>query len=70
MGKSAHFKKIKRGVKQGYALYPNLLSLYSEMNMRNLEGYTGIKVRGHDIQNLRLNGDTVLVAENKEDLQP
>ena len=37
--------------------------------MRNLEGYPGIKEGGHNINSLRYNDDTVLIAENKEDLQ-
>ncbi|GFO35239.1 inositol-tetrakisphosphate 1-kinase [Plakobranchus ocellatus] len=45
-------------------LYPgNLFSLYSE------ENHPGIKVGGQNINNLRYADDTVLIAENKEDLQ-
>ncbi|GFO18604.1 cyclin-dependent kinase-like 2 [Plakobranchus ocellatus] len=37
--------------------------------MRNLENHPGIKVGGQNINNLRYADDTVLIAENKEDLQ-
>ncbi|GFN86640.1 retrovirus-related pol polyprotein from type-1 retrotransposable element r2 [Plakobranchus ocellatus] len=37
--------------------------------MRNLENHTGIKVGGQSINNLRYADDTVLIAENREDLQ-
>ncbi|GFO11605.1 retrovirus-related pol polyprotein from type-1 retrotransposable element r2 [Plakobranchus ocellatus] len=60
---------IKRGVRQGCGLSPDLFSLYSEIIMRNLENHPGIKVGGQNINNLRYADDTVLIAENKEDLQ-
>ncbi|GFN78228.1 retrovirus-related pol polyprotein from type-1 retrotransposable element r2 [Plakobranchus ocellatus] len=63
------FQDIKRGVRKGCVLSPDLLSLYSEIIMRNLENHPGIKVSGHNINNLRYVDDTVLIAENKEDLQ-
>ncbi|GFN90559.1 retrovirus-related pol polyprotein from type-1 retrotransposable element r2 [Plakobranchus ocellatus] len=47
----------------------DLFSLYSEIIMRNLENHPGIKVGGQNINNLRYADDTVLIAENKEDLQ-
>ena len=50
-------------------LSPDLFSLQSEKIMPNLEGYLGIKVGGHNINNLRYVGDSALSAENKEDLQ-
>ncbi|GFO46479.1 hypothetical protein PoB_007298400 [Plakobranchus ocellatus] len=37
--------------------------------MRNLENHPGIKVGGQNINNLRYADDTVLIPENKEDLQ-
>ena len=49
-------------------LSPNLFSLYSEIIMWHQEGYLGIKVGGHNVKNLRYADDTVLIAENKEDL--
>ena len=61
---------IKRGVRQGCVFFPDIFSLYSEMIMRNLDGYPEIKVGGHSVKlETRHVNDTVLVAENKEDLQ-
>ncbi|GFO30221.1 ankyrin-1 [Plakobranchus ocellatus] len=67
--KTSTFQDIKRGVRQGCVLFPDLFSLYSEIIMRNLENHPGIKVGGQNINNLRYADDTVLIAENKEDLQ-
>ncbi|GFO09438.1 retrovirus-related pol polyprotein from type-1 retrotransposable element r2 [Plakobranchus ocellatus] len=63
------FQDIKRGVRKGCVLSPDLVSLYSQIIMRNLENHPGIKVGGQNINNLRYADDTVLIAENKEDLQ-
>ena len=68
-GEISSFKKIKHGVSQGCVLSPDLSFLYSEICMQNLEGYPGIKVEGHNVNNLRYADDTVLIAENKDDLQ-
>ncbi|GFO24342.1 retrovirus-related pol polyprotein from type-1 retrotransposable element r2 [Plakobranchus ocellatus] len=67
--KTSTFQDIKRGVRQDCVLSPDLSSLYSEIIMRNLENHPGIKVGGQNINNLRYADDTVLIAENKEDLQ-
>ena len=82
-GKIRSFQEIKPGVRQRCVLSPVLFSLYSEMVMRNLERYPGINVGegggggggggwgggGHNAYSLRYAVDTVLTAENKEDLQ-
>ncbi|GFO39360.1 retrovirus-related pol polyprotein from type-1 retrotransposable element r2 [Plakobranchus ocellatus] len=67
--KTSTFQHIKRGVRQGCVLSPDLFSLYSEIITRNLENHPGIKVGGQNINNLRYADDTVLITENKEDLQ-
>ena len=50
-------------------LSPDIFSLYSEIIMQNLEGNQRIKVGGLNLNNLRHANDTVLMPENKEDLQ-
>ena len=40
-------------------LSPDLFSLYIEVIMRNLERYPRMKVRGHNVNNLRYADDTV-----------
>jgi len=61
--------KIKRGVRQGCVLSPDLFSLYSEYIMRSIQGMPGIRVGGRNINNLRYADDTVLIATTEKDLQ-
>ena len=68
-GEISAFQKIKRGVRQGCVLSPDLFFLYSEIIMRNMEGQPGIRVGGHNINNLRYADNTVLISENEKDLQ-
>ena len=65
-GEISAFQKIKRGVRQGCVLSPDLFSLYSEIIMRNIEGQLGIRVGGHNMINLRYADDTVLISEMKK----
>ena len=63
------FQKIKKGVRQGCMLSPDLFSLYSEHIMRHIEGLSGIMIGGHMINNLRYADDTVIMATIEQDLQ-
>ena len=69
VGEISAFQKIKRGVRQGCVLSPDLFSLCSEIIMRNIEGQPGIRMGGHNINNLRYADDTVLISENEKDLK-
>jgi len=62
----SEFIKIKRGVRQGCVLSPDLFSLYSETVTRHIEEMPGIQIGGHTINNLRFADDAVLIAEDYE----
>ena len=64
--------QIGKGVYQSCILSPCLFNLYAEYIMRNAgldEAQTGIKIAGRNINNLRYADDTILMAENKEELK-
>src|SRR5438552_6228513 len=44
-----NFASIKRGVRQGYVLSPDLFNLYSENVMRHIEGVGGLIIGGHTL---------------------
>ncbi|GFR89803.1 endonuclease-reverse transcriptase [Elysia marginata] len=56
-GETSTYQKIKRGVRQGWVLSPDLFSLYSEFIMRSIEGLIGIHIGEHIINNLRYADD-------------
>ena len=68
-GELSLYKLIKRGVRQGCVMPPDLFNIYSEMILRNLEYYPGVKINGENINNIRYAGDTVLIADSEENLQ-
>jgi hypothetical protein len=66
---TSKYTNIKRGVRQGCALSPDLFNIYSKMILRNVEDVEGIKIGGNNCNNIRYADDTVLIASNEEDLQ-
>ena len=61
--------QIKKGVHQGCILSPCLFSLNAEYITRNSrldEAQVGIKIAGRNINNLRYEDDTTLMAESEE----
>ena len=68
-GELSGYKLIKRGVRQGCVMSPHLFNIYSEMILRNLENYPGVKINGENINNIRYADDTVLIADSAENLQ-
>ena len=64
--------QIGKGVPQGCILSPCLSNVYTEYimgNARLVEAQTGIKTPMWNINNLRYAGDTILMAESKEELK-
>ena len=63
------WQDIRRGVRQGCVLSPDLFNIYSEVIMNELQGLEGIKVGGKNVNNLRYADDTALLADSEEKLQ-
>ena len=64
--------QIGKGVHKGCILSPCLFSLYAEYIMRNAgleEAQAGIKTAGRNSNNLRYADDTIVMAENEEELK-
>ena len=64
--------KIGKGVRQSCMLSSRLFNFYAEyimLNARLDEAQTGTKIIGRNINNLRYADDTILMAENKEELK-
>ena len=64
--------QIGKGVCQGCILSPYLFTLYAEYIMRNAgldEAQAGIKIVRRNINNLRYEDDTTLMAESEEELK-
>ena len=60
------------GVRQGYILSPCLFNLHAEYIMRNArpdEAQAGIKIARRNINNVRYEDDTTLMAESEEELK-
>ena len=64
--------QIGKGVRKSYMLSPRLFNLYAEYIMQNArvdEAQAGIKIAGRNINNLRCEDDTTLMAESREKLK-
>ena len=64
--------QIGKGVCQCCILSPCLFNLYAEYIMKNMEledTQAGIKITGRNINNLRYEDDTTLMAESEEELK-
>ena len=59
------YVEIRRGVRQGCVLSPDLFLLYSEIIMREIKDIDGIKVNGKNINNVRYADDTALIADSE-----
>jgi len=67
-GVSSGFK-IKKCVRQGCVLSPNLYNLYTEKIFREIEGIPGVVIGGVNIYILRYADDTGLLAIESGKLQ-
>ena len=68
-GELSEYTNIKRGVRQGCVMSPDLFNLYSKVILRNLNESEGLKAIGENLNNLRYRDDTSLLAGSEEDLQ-
>ena len=64
--------QIRKGIRQGCILSPCLFNLHAEYIMRNAgleEAQARIKIAGRNINNLRYEDDTTLMAESEKELR-
>ena len=64
--------QIGKEVHQGCILSPCLFHFYTEYIMRNTgleEAQAGIKIARRNLNNLRYEGDTTLMAESEEEIK-
>ena len=69
---STNWFQIEKGVCQGCILSPYLFNLYTEYIIQNArldEAQAGIKIARRNINNLRYEDDTSLMAESEEELK-
>ena len=61
--------QIKKGIRQGCVLFPDLFNLYSKIILRGINDFEGIKVNGVNINNIHYADDTVLISTSPRELQ-
>ena len=68
-GEVSELQHIKRGVRQGCVLSPDLFNIYSEAIMKSIRDLEGIKIGGQNITSIRYADDTALIADSEDKLQ-
>ena len=60
------YVEIKKGVRQGCVMSPDLFSICSERILKELQAMTGLVVGGNHSNSLRYADDTALIATSEE----
>lgn len=68
-GEMTDWIQIRKEVRQGRVLSPDLFSLYGQRVIEDLEDMDGILIGGRNVNNIRYADDTVLLADTEEKLQ-
>ena len=65
----SEWQEIRRGVRQGCVLSPDLFNIYSKMILRTIEDLEGIKIGGNNITNIRCADIAALIPDPESNLQ-